>query len=269
MLNKTKIKGEGSILVYSLVVLSIILVGALAISAAGIIVRKTSGTTAKSTQAFQVADSGVEEMLKIIEKDGHKTLADVDADAHLPAGWSHCDVATGVIKGNVGGGSAEITFKDASDVAITSCTDSTTQIASIKSVGSYSGTSRAVEVAVAASPGYHYNTAETCSALTTNGSYKSYSYPTGANAIPPSALGVIVTFTGLSISGGGFEAHYRAYNGDTDRWAVYNYGRTMPDDVSGDVNTVILPYNSSGYVEAKGLKVGNASGQICFEGYVD
>jgi hypothetical protein len=62
-----KLKKKGSVLVYSLIILSIMLMGGLAISSAAILAMKGSISNDKSVQAFQLAESGLEIVLKDIK----------------------------------------------------------------------------------------------------------------------------------------------------------------------------------------------------------
>jgi hypothetical protein len=134
----------GSALVFSLMVLFIGVVAALGIASTTIISQKMSGTTGKSVSSFQVADSGAEIILQKIYKNEAYTLKELVA-----LGGISC--SNGIISGNIGNSDKtyRITFKDESDNLIASC-NSTETIASLKSIGTYASTSRAVEMAVAA-----------------------------------------------------------------------------------------------------------------------
>lgn len=148
-LKKLKQKlSHGSILVFTLLIMFILLISALGIASVTVIERKTSGTTGKSIQSFQVADSGAEIVLQKIYKDNLRTVDDL-----VKIGGLICS-GNGIISGSIATGKDfKITFEDDSGSDITSCTDSATEISRIKSVGSYAQTSRAIEVAVAAECG--------------------------------------------------------------------------------------------------------------------
>lgn len=131
---------RGSVLVFSLIILSVITVMALGIASATIVEKKMAGTTGKSMLAFQVADSGVESIIKKLNKD-----ESIDSIGDL----GDCD-GFGKIKGNVSGGTYEITFFNEAGETIEDCATSISEINRIKSNGTYSSTSRAVETAWAA-----------------------------------------------------------------------------------------------------------------------
>ena len=60
-------KHKGSILAFSLIIMGIVLVAALGIAAVSVTEQKNAGTTAKSTQSFQVANSGSELLLQKVK----------------------------------------------------------------------------------------------------------------------------------------------------------------------------------------------------------
>jgi uncharacterized membrane protein len=64
---------KGSVLVFSLIVLSIVLSAALSVAVVNVSNRKSAGSTGQSVQSFQVADSGVEMALEAIYK-GNNTI---------------------------------------------------------------------------------------------------------------------------------------------------------------------------------------------------
>ena len=137
---KTK---KASVLVYSLIILSVMLMIATAFSTTSIINRKNASTTSKSSQSFQVADSGSNLMLKRL-KDANPS------DALSTLGCTGTGTVTlGAAQGLRSGSTAEVTFKDASDNPL-GCSANVSDVDSIKSVGKFADTSRAIEVAVAA-----------------------------------------------------------------------------------------------------------------------
>lgn len=169
---KQKIKG--SVLAYTLIILFVMLTIALAMSAVAIKGRNSAMTTGDSVQAFQTANTGSEIFLK--EYKGATMTADVSS---LKGTVFDCDpndnfVAKG---GSVG---YSITLKDSSGVKI-DCSGSgkVSDIAKIQVNGSYGGTTRAIEVAMAAGPvsgsitggcefGARWGTASSCPALPLN-----------------------------------------------------------------------------------------------------
>ena len=137
---------KGSVLVFTLLVLFMLLISALGIASVTLIERKTSGTTGKSTQSFQVADSGAEVVLQKIYKDSSSgdTLND------LFVGCSSGQISGSI---NVGKDYSVTLYTDQEGTTVADCADNVADIRLIKSVGSYAQTKRAVEVAVAQSGG--------------------------------------------------------------------------------------------------------------------
>ncbi|MFA6974145.1 MAG: hypothetical protein WC238_05435 [Parcubacteria group bacterium] len=139
---------KGSVLVFSLIMLSLILTSALAIGAATVIARKSSLTSNKSTQGFQVADSAVELAMHQILNNG--TQIDLDRLA-TKMGAAPCD--DGIISGSVVDSTKtyELSFRDntATTDPINNCAGLVSTIGRIKSVGTFGSTARAVEAPVA------------------------------------------------------------------------------------------------------------------------
>ena len=109
-LKKIKAKSShGSALVFSLIILSIILVSALAIGAASVIDRKNSLTGNSSTQSFQAADSGIEMMIQAIKgKSG--------AFRGINIGSASCNSNTYLV--DTGKGSSQITMYDVNNTQL-------------------------------------------------------------------------------------------------------------------------------------------------------
>ena len=136
---------KGSVLAYSLIILSVMLLIAISLSAVTLTQTKSSLTGQNSSQAFQTADSGVQVVLKKIKK--AQPTANVNSIG--------CSGA-GIITGGLSAGTYEVQLYEydsssGADVPMGDCSASVGDISKIKSVGKYAGTARAVEVAVAAS----------------------------------------------------------------------------------------------------------------------
>jgi Tfp pilus assembly protein PilX len=146
---------KGSVLVFSLLILSIMLVTSLTILSSAVLDRKASLSTGSSARSFQVADSGVEEVLYQVYKGSHATLEDVRSAIDN----ANATCANGVIEFPVAGGTAKVTFyQDETTVYAGPCsggtaTDWRDKVVKIKSEGTAGPTTRAVEVAVAAAGG--------------------------------------------------------------------------------------------------------------------
>jgi hypothetical protein len=141
-------KQKGSVLAYTLIVLSLMLVVALNMSMAALRSKQNSIATGNSIQAFQAADSGSQIMLKGINiNPGSFRLVDK---------FPSCVVSGGIatVVGVINNASyVVVPFKKqgANDVPMTSCNsnqDTTDKITKIKATGVFRGTSRAVEVSV-------------------------------------------------------------------------------------------------------------------------
>lgn len=151
-----EITKKGSILAYSLIILSIMLAVGLALSKSVVLEKKNASDNEFSSQAFQVADSGFQFALKAINA---KRAAGESEDAIVSA-FANCDVSTadGTIPG-LAGSTYKLTFyKDTSCtmpvvVASGDCLNSGTakikDIQCVKSLGLYKNTVRVVSVAVA------------------------------------------------------------------------------------------------------------------------
>ena len=146
---KTLKLNQGSVLVFSLIVLSILLSAAVAVATVSVANRQSTFSTTKSSQSFQVADSGVELILQQIYK-AVPTHASINALAAALGGGATC--ASGAItKTGVAGGDIKVSFYDKDDNLI-DCADTAwrSKVVAIKSEGTAAGTTRLVEMAVAA-----------------------------------------------------------------------------------------------------------------------
>lgn len=138
---KSKLSAKGSVLVFTLIVLFIILAVAIGISSVSVLERKGARSTDVSVQSFQIANSGAEIILKKIDANKSGTFAAIG-----------CTAANGgKISGDISSGkNYEITFYTSDGLPITNCATVVSDVDKIKSVGSYANTARAIEVAVAA-----------------------------------------------------------------------------------------------------------------------
>jgi Tfp pilus assembly protein PilX len=144
-----KLKGilkrkRGSALVFTLMVLSTALIAVIAVSLVSVMERRAAMTTNKSLGSFQVADSGLESVLDTLN---HGNLSSSDTISTL-AGTLGSTCNSGSIK--INSGSVALSFVKADEVTVLTCGDTIADIAKIKSVGTASGTTRAVETAWAA-----------------------------------------------------------------------------------------------------------------------
>lgn len=160
MHNKKISNKKGSILVFSLFVMMISLVIGISLMSTSVVARKSTLSSAKSVNSFQVADSGIEYAYDVIrryrwnEADGNHQLESTDLLSNVfGTGVGGCNVVSGraVVEGSANEGTFEIYFFTGSGggTAITSCTSSSQSvvegITKIKSVGTYNGITRSVE----------------------------------------------------------------------------------------------------------------------------
>ena len=171
---------QGSVLVFSLIVLSILLSAAVAVATVSVANRRSTLSTAKSNQSFQVADSGVELVLQQIYKPV-PTHANLNALATALGGGATCSGGS-IMKTGVSGGDIRVSFYDKND-GLVSCTDSSwrSKVVGIKSEGTAGGTTRLVETAVAAGSDFGWVQIDDGGAPIINTAYDSYyNYPSAA-----------------------------------------------------------------------------------------
>lgn len=132
---------EGSVLVFSLIILSLMLVTSLTVLSAAVLQQKAALSTGNSTRSFQTADSGIELVLYQIYQGGRLTISDISS--HIPNA-----TCSGGIVTSTDGWAASFFQGVNGDVLITDCAASRTLITRVKSKGTTSGTTRAVEVKV-------------------------------------------------------------------------------------------------------------------------
>jgi len=136
---------KGSILAYTLILLFIVLVASIGMMSASITNLRSVSTNDQSTNAFQIADSGsqavVAKIKKVAETGTGKQIRDISGVS--------CSTLAVLKSGSFLEGSYKVTFLDKDEKAL-GCNDSLSSVTSIKSVGTYASTARAIEVAVAA-----------------------------------------------------------------------------------------------------------------------
>lgn len=141
---------KGSVLAFSLIIFSLMILVALGISQASLSGTMSSLSTGRSAAVFQVADSGIEIVQKAI-----KDAVIADAGASILSVFSDCATSGSgsalVTEVSVLSGKATVRLYDF-DGNASACSDPMYKIRKIKSVGDSGGTSRAVEAAVCYSP---------------------------------------------------------------------------------------------------------------------
>ena len=136
---------RASILAYSLIVVSVMIVIAASISVVAVIEKKGAVSTDTSVQAYQVADSGLQLAIKKINKvikegeAGNKSVSDV---------FLECN-STNPDEEIFTGADYKLSFySDKDGETSLSCSQKINEIKSIKSIGKYKGVVRAVQVSV-------------------------------------------------------------------------------------------------------------------------
>ncbi len=143
-------KLKASALVVTMLILGIILITALSISLVSVKERKASLGSNNSDQAFNTAQSGVESVLQQIKTNSSGTLADIFN-------------STNDCPGTISSGGYSVKLMDSSGNIVSGCSTPVSQIANLKSVGTYGQDQRAIEVAVAST--------NTCAKNSGNGIY--------------------------------------------------------------------------------------------------
>ncbi len=135
-----KITSKGSVLVFSLIIMLLILSVVLGITKVVVTQQQTSSVTSKSTQAIQIANSGLEKVLNEKKNTANTLIQDLADKSN--------DCKNGIISYSLLGGQVTISFFDNSNNSIDSCSDYVSNIKKIKSVGEINGIKRAIQVTV-------------------------------------------------------------------------------------------------------------------------
>jgi hypothetical protein len=144
MINNKKIKG--SVLVFSLLIMFFMLVIALGMAAVTNTETRSSISTVKSTQAFQYADTGAEQVLIVYKNSENQSANLADAPSAGGLGTSCVgDYGTTAFIGTFASEKYEVRFKDKTGAEM-DCNDPVGNIRKIKSTGSHLGNTRAIEV---------------------------------------------------------------------------------------------------------------------------
>lgn len=145
---------KGSVLVFSIFVMMISLIIGVSLMSTVMIQRKSTLSTAKSVNSFQVADSGLEYVFWKVRN--FTTVKILDTDAFelrdIFSGANEC--VGGVVSGEINGGEYDVYFYTdilTSTSLMTNCQGSGGHIFDVrrvKSVGTYNGITRSVEADV-------------------------------------------------------------------------------------------------------------------------
>ncbi|HOX11131.1 MAG TPA: hypothetical protein P5323_02195 [Candidatus Moranbacteria bacterium] len=140
---------KASILAYSLIVVSVMIVIATSISVVTVIEKKGAVSTDASVQAYQTADSGVQMAIKEINR---IISTGNSSSTSIGSVFANCVDPNSADGSIFAGADYKLSFfSDEEGNTPIGCSATIDQIQSIKSVGTYKDTVRAVQVAVAAS----------------------------------------------------------------------------------------------------------------------
>ncbi len=148
------LRKKGSVLVFSLLILAIVLSSALSITMVNVSNRKSAASTAQSVQSFQVADTAAEKVLKAIYNGNFQTL---DGTGMLYSSLNGDAIGTcpNPINVSVSGGIAKVSFYGTDGLVLTVANCSSVlwrdSLASVKVEGSTNsnGAVRVLEIAIA------------------------------------------------------------------------------------------------------------------------
>lgn len=132
-----KQKKQASALAVAIICLGLFLIIALSVSLVSLSEKKAATGISKSNLAYQIANAGVEKVLQSIKINQGLTIENVDS-------LDECD---GIIYGDEG---YKVELKDQDGNIITDCSKNVSEIASVKSTGTFGQNQRAVSVVAAA-----------------------------------------------------------------------------------------------------------------------
>lgn len=148
-------KKSGSVLVFTLFIMMISLVIGISLMTTSMVGRKSTLSSAKSVNSFQVADSGIEYAFREIREYKYgKILGAFDRlDDVFPGTECVTESGRAVVNGDANGGKYKLYFfrDDAGAMPMFTCTDANSRIDyihKIKSVGTYNNITRSVEATV-------------------------------------------------------------------------------------------------------------------------
>lgn len=155
-------KLKGSVLGFSLMLLSLLLFSGITLVSVSVLERKASFSTQKSVIAFQAADSGMERVLKRIYVDNSPTLGAVPLDGSVSDGTlsalasnladvSSSSCVAGVISGTNSSGTLytfQVTFYDLNGVPLGCLATWRDRVIRVRSEGFYQRTSRVIETGI-------------------------------------------------------------------------------------------------------------------------
>lgn len=128
---------KASILAFTLIMLSILLLAGLSLMGSVAVDQRASIDSRKSVQALQSAESGSDVMVSKIRNKANGAISDLGS------------CSDGVIEGTSSQGTYTVSFLDEDENPL-ACGSLVKDIAKVKSIGAYAQTNRAVEVSVAA-----------------------------------------------------------------------------------------------------------------------
>ncbi len=148
-------KQKGSVLVFSLIILSFLLVASLSIATINISEKRAVNAVSRSVVAFQIADSGLEKLLERV----YNGTCDGQSLSCLASSGDTCTVVNGQagINGSINSGTYRVTFFEPPNIPtypngkpLSTCSDGAwrANTESVRSEGNFNGTARAVKIDV-------------------------------------------------------------------------------------------------------------------------
>ncbi len=247
---------KGSVLVFSLIILSVMLVTALSLLSSAVLDQRASLSTADSTRSFQIADSGVEQTLYQVYRKNPGTIGEIASGMGLS-----CDAGT-ITDASAGW---TVRFYDSDGSHLSDCDADRGDIAALKSEGSASGTTRAVEVAVAAAQCKFTFIDPTVNVVSYGGNTTGSGTFDVSSYIDSDATAVVLESEGAlgepDHGEGDVDAHVKIRQDSTGSWYVLLRGRCAGRyDECAFSNQGIFPVSPSGTfdwrVEAPGFEQG-------------
>ena len=143
MTQKTK---KASILAFTLIMLGILLAAGLSLMGATLVDQRTAIDSGKAIQSLQTAESGTDIAVSRISNDPTSDLATI-----FPASLGYNWIDANTVTKSAAQGDFMLTFLDKDGNELSSSSAKGSEVESIKSIGTYAGINRAIEVALAAS----------------------------------------------------------------------------------------------------------------------
>ncbi len=135
---------KGSALVYTLIMMLFLMVGALALMTTTIIQQRGVSGTTESVRAFQLANDGFEDVIAKYNR-GASNLSGLVGTG----GTCNATTGTATVTNTIATGSYTATFTDSNNTAIANCATPLSDVVQVKVVSTIGSSTRAIEAAFA------------------------------------------------------------------------------------------------------------------------